>query len=160
MDITAVRWVIRPGIGLGDLLFGAPREEVRLLLGQPEDVREDLLGIDPSVSWYSWELGVMAYFYGEDDFRLGALQVERPDAELYGRQWIGQPETEVRTALAGLSLGEARYEVKEFTDHPALHWLRYEGQGLDFWFKRGRLDSIQWGYLLGADEAPCWPKKS
>jgi hypothetical protein len=156
-DAPAIRWLIRPGVGLDDLLFGSSLEEVQLYLGEPEDRNESLLGVDPSVAWYYWNLGVTAYFYGEDGFRFGAMQVERADVELFGRRWIGLPEMEVRMALAALC-GEGQYEVMESADHPTLHWLRYEAHGLDFWFKVGRLNSIQWGYLLGPDEEPCWPE--
>ena len=46
---------------------GAGRR-ARLYLGDPEDVSEDLLGPDPSVAWYYWDLGVSAHFSGEDGF--------------------------------------------------------------------------------------------
>jgi hypothetical protein len=152
-----MQWIVRPGIGLGDLRFGSEREEVRLLLGNPEDISERPLGYDKSIAWYYWELGVSAHFCGEDGFRLGTLQVERQDAELFEHRLIGLLEHEVREILGRMSLGAAKYEVMEFSDFPTKCRLVYQDQGLNFWFKHNRLEAIQWGYLFGANDEVLWP---
>lgn len=151
-------WLVRPGIGMGDLLFGSSREDVSRHLGEPEDVSEDLLGVAPSIAWYYWQLGVSAHFDGEDDFRLGALQLERQDAALFGHQLIGLPEEDVRQVLERLSLGPAEYEVMEFSDFPTMCLLRYEDHMLTFWFKHGRLESIHWEPIIGPDDQVRWPE--
>src|ERR1051325_7844020 len=123
-DVVPV-WVLRPGVGLGGLVFGAARDDVYLYLGNPEDVSEDLLGPDPRVAWYYWKLGIGAHFSGVEGFRLGTLQVERADAELFSRRLIGRPEESVRAVLTSFGLGEFEYEVMEFADHPTLSLLSY-----------------------------------
>jgi hypothetical protein len=153
-------WVIRPGIGLGDLAFGASQDDVRQFLGEPDDVAEDLLGASASIAWYYWSLGVSAHFDGEDGFRLGTLHVERPDAELFGTKLIDLPEEQVRATLDSHDLGEGEYQIMEFSDHPTLCWLRYESRMLNFWFKQGRLESIQWNHLIGADDQVIWPDQA
>jgi hypothetical protein len=152
-----MRWIIRPGIGLGELLFGSSREVVQSQLGEPERVEEALLTVDPRITWFYWEQGVSVQFDGEDGFRLGTLQTDREDAELYGHRLIGHPEDHVRSVLGQLSLGSAGFEVMRFSDHPSLGWLRYDERGLSFWFKNGRLDSVQWNPLIGPDDVFLWP---
>ena len=152
------RWVILPGIGLDEIRFGSLQEDVRLLLGSPEDISEHTVGYDLSIAWYYWQLGVSAHFGGEDDFRLGTLQIERKDAELFGCQLIGLFEQEVRQILEQRNLGPTKYEVMEFTDFPTKCRLVYQDQGLTFWFKHSRLEAIQWGYLFGPNDEILWPR--
>jgi hypothetical protein len=151
-------WVVRPGMGLDDLLFGSSLDDVRYDLGEPEDVSEDLLGLAPTIAWYYWDLGVSAHFDAEDDFRLGTLQIEREDAELFGHSLIGMRESEARAILGRLGLGPAEFEVMRFSDFPTMGHLIYADEGLNFWFKHGRLESIQWGYRIGPDDQVCWPE--
>ncbi|WP_435020477.1 hypothetical protein TA3x_001850 [Tundrisphaera sp. TA3] len=150
-------WNVRPGIGLGDLRFGSSRDAVAGRLGDPDDIDEDLDGPDPHVAWEYENLGLTAYFDGGEDFRLSSLKIESEDAELCGHRLVGQPEALVRAILGGLDLGRSEFELLEFADHPTLGWLRYDEQGLGFWFQDGRLDAIDWGPLIGPDDDFLWP---
>src|SRR4051794_37191388 len=89
-------WIIRPGVGLGDLRFGMFREDVQRYLGEPEDIKEHPIGSDLDIAWYYWDLGVSAHFGRDDNFRLDTLDVERADAELLGHRLIGLPVEHVR----------------------------------------------------------------
>jgi len=153
-----MQWVVRPGLGLGDLRFGALRGEVRLRLGNPEEIKTEAWGYDLHIAWYYWQTGVSVHFCGEDDFRLGTIDLERPDAELLGHRLISLPEPEVREVLERMNLGPAQNEVMEFSDYPTKRRLIYEDQGLNFWFKHDRLESIQWGCLFGANDEILWPQ--
>jgi len=153
-----MRWIIRPGIGLSDLLFGSSRDVVRSRLGEPEDVDEDLLGADPTVTWHYEEIGLTAQFVGEEDFRLLSLQTVREDAELCGHRLVGRPEIRVRSLLGQMGFGPALFELLEFSDHPSLGWLRYDEHMLGFWFEGGRLESIDWYPRIGQDDEYIWPE--
>lgn len=153
-----MNWIVRPGIGLGDLLFGSSRDVVRSQLGEPDDVDEDLLGPDPQVTWHYENLGLTANFDGEEDFRLWSLKTVCEDAELCGHRLVGRLEERVRSVLGQMSFGPAEFELLEFSDHPSLGWLRYDEQGLGFWFQDGRLDSIDWRPLIGPDDEFLWPE--
>jgi hypothetical protein len=45
-----MEWVIRPGLGLGALTFGAQQHEVARHLGKPEEVCPDKIGDDDTVA--------------------------------------------------------------------------------------------------------------
>jgi hypothetical protein len=60
--------------------------------------------------------------------------------------------------LGQMSFGPAEFELLEFSDHPSLGWLRYDEQGLGFWFRNARLDSIDWCPLIGPDDEYIWPE--
>ena len=66
------------GIGLDALCFGASMEDARVYLGTADDIEEDLLGPDPSITWWYTSLGLAAYFSSEDDYRLGTLRTTSP----------------------------------------------------------------------------------
>jgi hypothetical protein len=153
---SGIDWVIRPGIGLGDLLFGSSREDVWLQLGEPENVEEDLLNTG-LISWYYWNLGVNAYFSEDADFRLDSLLVERADAELFGRRLIGKPEKEARAVIGSFDLGRGEEDVLEFSDHPALWTLSFPDRGLQFLFTQGCLEWMQCSCVIGPDDEFCWP---
>jgi hypothetical protein len=147
---------IRIGYGLGELPFGSSRDEVRSYLGDPEELSEDFTGENQSVDWSYPSLGIDAYFSGEDDFRLGTLRTENPDAALFGERIMALPEAHVRSWLER-QIGPPTEEVMEFSDHPSLLRLSYPKLGLEFWFKNERLDAVLWSYLIGDDDQVQWP---
>jgi hypothetical protein len=151
-------WAVRPGIGLGELLFGVSRDVVRGHLGEPDEVDEDYLCPCPEVRWHYEDLGLTASFDGEEGFRLWSLRVTSEEAGLFGHRLIGCPEGRVRSVLGRMGLGPVEEELLEFSDHPSLGWLRYPDRGLDFWFQEGRLDSIQWNPLIGSGDEFLWPR--
>ena len=57
-----------------------------------------------------------------------------------------------------MDLGPAEFEGMEFSDFASLGWLRYNDQGLNFWFESGQLDSIQWNPRIGPDDEFLWPE--
>ena len=148
---------IRLGVGLGELKFGASRDDVRLYLGDPEDVNEDLLSFDPSIAWYYWEAGLSAHFDGEDDFRLGTIQIEREDAELLGMRMIGRPRHEALAMLAPYDLGPVEEEGMESAESPTMRVMRWDEQNLDLWFDDGKVDAIQWGCFIDQADRIVWP---
>lgn len=148
-------WVIRPGLGLGDLLFGASRYGTIRYLGEPEEVSDYPLGADRTIAWYYWKLGVSAHFDGEDGFRLGTLDIERHDAELFGLRLIGRKRKRVQSLLAPFSLGPA--DSEEMSHDTSISSLTYSEQSLTLWFHGERLHNIQWNYHFGADDQPMWP---
>jgi hypothetical protein len=152
-----VEWVIRPGLGLGVLAFGALQHEVARYLGKPEEVCADKIGGRDTIAWYYWELGVTAHFDGEDDFRLGTLDVERDDATLFGRRLIGCTEHRIRELLDPHALGAT--EFHGVTPGNSIPLLAYTDQQLYLYFHNGLLNNIQWTPRIGADDRFIWPPR-
>jgi hypothetical protein len=149
--------VIRIGAGLGSLAFGASMDEVRHYLGEPDECTEELLGSSSSVSWSYTSRGIDAYFSAEDEFVLGTLRMESPNADLLGEKLIERPEAHVRSWLEH-NLGKGKEELLEFSDHPSMLRISYPEISTEFWFKFEKLDSIIWSCLIGDDDQVKWPR--
>src|SRR5690349_21694680 len=95
---------IRIGYGLGSLRFGTSQEDVRLYLGGPEDVDEELQCTSPLITWRYLKLGINAYFSEDDDYLLGTLRTGSKESELFGARLVGLSEGQVRLHLQGFDL--------------------------------------------------------
>ncbi len=148
------------GKGLGDLMFGASREEVSKYLGEPEDIAEaDDTGY-LSVSWHYWGKGISFYFEEEDEFRLGDIEITNTETLLCGEKLIGKNPIEVMAFADKQSFGRHTTETFEMEGVETTTLVSYDSKSLMFWFEKGQLTGIQWGYFIDAFDEPLWPDKS
>ena len=75
------------GTGMGPLRFGATMDEVRTLVGEPEEIEES--DDDAEFEHKEWiyhedEYLVSLYFDREDDFRLSCIETDNPNMRLFG----------------------------------------------------------------------------
>jgi len=151
------RSTVRPGIGIGDLKFGASIREAEAYFGTTSDHDESLVGGDTSIRLI-WDDGLTCWFCSDDDYRLGSIQVEHSAVIMAGHKLIGRHRDDVVLTLSPF-FGEPRMEdmsVIEVADY----WLAdYDAHSLNLWFENGHLASIQWGYLLDeTGNIAIWPK--
>ena len=141
---------ILPLLGLGDLRFGANREDVRHHLGEPEQTALDDEGTeDASEAWYYWARGVSVHFGADVDWRLDCIEASSPSAELRGVRLVGATEPELREFLGPV---QAQWPTEEMKPIEVPEW------DLNFWTECGVVESIQWGVPIGDDDREIWPK--
>ena len=147
---------VRPGVGIGDLKFGASIAEVEAYFGPTEDRNESKLGDDTTIRLL-WGDDLACWFDSDDNFRLGSIQVEHADAVLAGHKLVGGLRDDVVSVLSPI-FGDAEFEDMSVIERPD-YWLAdFDSHGLNLWFENGRLTSIQWRYLF--DETgnnAIWP---
>lgn len=147
---------IRPGVGIGDLKFGASIAEVESYFGSADDRDESKLGDDTTIR-LTWGDALSCWFDSDDDFRLGSIQIEHSGAVVAGHKLIGGSRDDVVSLLSPI-FGEPKNEDMSVIEHPD-YWLAdFDSYGLHLWFENGRLASIQWRYLF--DETgnnAIWP---
>jgi len=85
---------IKPLIGVDDLMLGMSRDEVSKLLGEP-DKKGKALWSDTTKdeTWEYYEFDLEANFYEDDDFLLGTIDINSPNAVLEDKKPIGESET-------------------------------------------------------------------
>ena len=87
---------IRPGVGLGCLLLGTSRRDVRALLGEPINKREarEIDGVITHTWDYEW-LGIQLIFQSDDSYRLGSIKTSYEWATLGNSRIVGLSESEL-----------------------------------------------------------------
>ena len=130
---------IRIGRGLDDLPFGAMKEEVHAMLGEPEEKDKIDLGDEISEAWHYWKLGLSLNFDESDDFTLSSMEIATPEVLLFDTPLIGMPREMVKQFMADKAAGKAIDEVAGGLSYPEL--------SLDFWFNGNDLSEIQWGKI-------------
>lgn len=149
-------WEIHPGLGLGELRFGASQDQVQSLLGEPEEIEEETEEGDETITWYYWSQGITAHFSESEDYKLGVLQVDNPQITLQGRQYIGVTEKELLAIAEGSDWGTV-----EVDNDPDFVTVIAWSLGVTFVVptEEGVVSSIQLSPLLDEDDNTIWPSE-
>ena len=141
---------IRPGVGLGDLKFGASRDEVQAYLGEPVVDDENLR------DWLNWEypeIGVSVSFDREYSLRLLSISTTSKESSLFGHRLIGMKSKEALEIIEGKGLGGWK-RVKD-----ALGWeAEFNDVSVEFRFDDDQLWLISWRALIDEHDKVNWPE--
>ena len=139
---------ILPGTGLGELEFGMSREQVKALLGEPdetdffEEAEEDE---DASESWHYDELEISVSFDECDDWKLTTVAVSSARYTLFGKGVVGLSKPELISLLGEngiFDLEEEDWSEGEFEDSKL---LTSEKLQVNFWMEGDFISEVQWG---------------
>ena len=151
---------IKPGVGLGNLIFGSTRKECKNYLGKPEEISVvDLGNYRQDVAWHHWEKGISLCFDEEDDYRLGSFKTERKTSMLFNDKLIGKRIDEIEEYLKRSGcIFKKNFDYEDSEGY--LHLLiEVDALNCSFWFVEDQLYETQWGYLWIDDKTPKWPDK-
>lgn len=152
---------IHLGRGVGELLFGSSRDEVRAYLGEPEEIRYysfDDAGKDRTEAWDYDQRGISAHFDAEEDYMLGTLDADSDTFTLNGVALVGRTKKEVLAAVSALDLGPMETEDMSSQESPDRERVGFDSASLNLWFEDGLLESIQWGPFWIDEDHRAWPK--
>ncbi|GAA5494579.1 hypothetical protein SAMN02745181_3143 [Rubritalea squalenifaciens DSM 18772] len=127
------------GKGLDDLPFGLTQDQVKEVLGDPEERDQVDLGDEMSIAWHYWDLGISLNFDESENYGLTSIDVASPEVTLFGKALIGMTREEVKDFLDSQSIGQSVDEVH--------NGLVYPDVELSLWFSGGELSEIQWAKL-------------
>ena len=147
-------YIIKPGIGLNEICFGATMDDCRDYFGQPqEELKEEFEG-EEYISWYYDEMALC--FEGSEDFRLGTVIVNDKNATLDNEKIMGKSLDEIKEYLKKNNYVGVEEAVE---DDPtfAMKIINVDDLECNFMFTHGILDGVQWSYLWEDDETPRWP---
>lgn len=151
---------IKPGEGLGEIKFGMTREQIKDILGQPDDIdhyADSDLDEDESESWHYDELELSLSFDEDADWKLVTIAVSSPNYEFRGKKLIGLGSDDLLEELNGLSLGDFDTEDWSSEEVPDHKLISYPDSQINFWLEDGELTEIQWGPLFMDEETIQWP---
>lgn len=149
------------GEGLGDLKFGMFKDDVILILGQPNEIEEysyTSSDHDLTESWHYDELDLSLGFDEEDDWRLVTIAIGSSNCKFRDFYPIGLSKDELTKKLHELYINDLEFEDWSSEESPSHELLTSDLLGINFWFDDNRLSEVQWGPHFIDDENIKWPK--
>lgn len=146
------------GTGMGPLRFGATMDEVRTLVGEPEEIEESEEEDDfehQAWNYYEDDHLLSLYFDREDDFRLSCIETDNPGLRLYGESIHGRGIEQVRELMQ--RHGQASPELETMEGGEVR--LSYEKSMIDLYFEEGQLQFVNFGVFINDDLEVQWPSK-
>lgn len=151
---------IKAGVGLGELKFGMTREQVKQLLGDPEEkdtfVYEEEENAEAE-SWYYDSLDLSLEFDAEENWRLVTIEVNSEEYLFNNISLIGLSKEELKSKLSNLNVQDWEHEALPLEEAPTHELLSSDQLGINFWFDEDTLTEIQWGPLFSDEDAVIWP---
>ena len=152
---------IIPGTGLGIIKFGMTRDQLKLILGNPDEVESDLTdGIEDEdiETWHYDELDLSVQFSESTNFRLVSIATGAEYAELEGETIIGKDGDELSEHLEKIGIDDLLEEEMKDESGEMIKIFVSDDMGLNFWMEEGVVSEIQWIPFLADDEESIeWP---
>ena len=142
------------GEGLGEIRFGMTRNEVKKILGEPDEIEEIPFSDeedDAIESWHYDEYEFSLSFEKLMDNRLASIALSALDATLNGEIIIDTTRDEVVKIIEKMNPGSFDEETIEEDSDTTVKLLNFYESGLSLWFENDYLTEAQWG-LIENDE--------
>ena len=130
--------------GVGKLEFGQSEDDVKLLLGQPDetDTMEHEDGTT-SLHFMYYDMGLYLSFDSEQDFTLSDIEVDSDDYVLDNSLRVGSTKDEVLIYLKKKGITNAVVEDVSSEEDPDMELIAIDEIGINFWLQDGEINSIQ-----------------
>ena len=145
---------IKPGVGIGDLRFGATRDEARTIAGEPDEIvpsEED----SGSELWVYEAAALAVSFAIEENLRFVSCETYSAKATYNGETFIGLDRETAEAALERAGADEGMFEGNEEDEGDGQ--LIVPRLGLSLWFAEHAVESIGWRVLFDDDDTILWP---
>ena len=152
---------IKPGTGLGILKFGMSRDDVKDLLGEPNEIEKYSYNEDDqewTEAWHYDTLELSLGFDQVDDWKLTILSVTSTFYELEQTKLIGLNKEEVINFLEQMDVDDFELEDWSSDENPGHELIVSDKNGLNFWFDDGTLHEIEWGPIWLDENTFRWPE--
>jgi hypothetical protein len=145
---------IRPGVGVGDLRFGATRDEVRKIAGDPEEVLPS--DEDAGSELWVYESDAIALSFAvEENLRFVSCETFSAKATFNGESLVGLDRDAAEAALERAGADEGAFLADD--DEEGSGEIAVPRLALSLWFEGGAVESVGWGVLFDDDDKVLWP---
>ena len=150
---------IELGKGTLGIQFGMTREEVKKILGKPDEIEKFASEEDEEDGatevWHYDEYELSATFDELDDWTLAALAVSSPDYLFQGVNMIGLSREEAIQQIEIMDIGDIDIEDVPIEEEDEV--IEYQiasvfDAALNLWFEDGITTEIQWGPFYDDEE--------
>jgi len=152
---------VKVGEGLGDIKFGITRDELKRMMGEPEE--KDGFSYDEedqavsTEAWHYDDLELSFSFDEDDQWLLGTIASSSEDTTFEGESVIGLDVDSLMNLLKNKGYEDAKQEDLSTDEFPNHHVVVLEEDSINFWFEDGKLSEIQWGPVWEDEETIVWP---
>ncbi len=149
------------GQGLGGIKFGMQREDVKAILGDPDEIEIFNFEEDEEIlneSWHYDELNISLSFDQEEDWKLVNLAVSGEEYKLGATNVIGMEREDLINFLRSMGYTELEYEDVSTLESPDHKLISSEALGMNFWMEKGILSEVQWSPIFEDEETILWPQ--
>ena len=140
--------------GLNELKFGISMDDVKKLLGTPDDTEIIEEDDENTEVWYYWEDGLTVFFEESEDKRCVCLETDNPDAVLLGKKISKIKEKEIEEMFKK----ENFIDFEEENENWGEKRISVNDAVLDIYFEKGDLVSVNWGVDYNEEGEVIWPK--
>lgn len=153
--------IIKPGLGLGTIKFGISRNEIKNILGEPDEKEKysDQSDMDDMTeTWHYDDLELSIEFEEEYDWKLVTISITSDFYEYKSKKLIGLSKQELIQFLEEQNINDFVFENDTSEESPDHELITSDILGINFWFDEGKISEIQWGPLFINDDTIDWPK--
>ena len=149
---------IELGLGTLGIQFGMTRNEVKKILGKPDEIEKFTPENEEEGNmevWHYDEYELSATFDELDDWALAALAVSSPEYTFHGVNIIGLSREEAIQQIELMDIGDIEIEDMPIDDEDDV--IEYQvatvyDAALNLWFEDGITTEIQWGPFYDDEE--------
>ncbi len=151
---------IRLGRGFSDIQFGASKDEIEKIMGEPDGI-ESIANEDSEFGeshvWHYDDASVSFTFDEMEGFRMGLISVSNDQYILRDLIRIGMRKQQVLDALEELTFLDYAEEDHSNAENPDHTLVAVDEKSLYLWFDNDTLNEIQWFPYYDDEEEIIWP---
>ncbi len=147
---------IKPLEGLGVLKFGASQDDVRDLLGDPEETETiDIEGeIHEVVVWSYWEKGYSFYFEKDLDNKCTNFEADNEEVTLFGNKVFEMEQQAIIDLMQ--NNGYKKFEIEDDPDMDEVI-VFFDDAHMQFVFEGEELILVSWAVAMNDKNEVLWP---
>jgi len=147
------------GRGIGEILFGIPKQEIAEILGAPNEIEnpEDPERIDWEIYCYN-SINCSFSFDPDNEDRLVEIVVENGYFHIGKKIRVGIRKEDILNLGVELKFGKYVIEDMRTEELPTHELISYDQVGLHLWLDDGLISSIQISPLLNEEGLLIWPE--
>ena len=147
------------GRGIGEILFGIPKQEIAEILGAPNEIEnpEDPERIDWEIYCYN-SINCSFSFDPDNEDRLVEIVVENGYFHIGKKIRVGIRKEDILNLGVELKFGKYVIEDMRTEELPTHELISYDQVGLHLWLDDGFISGIQISPLLNEEGLLIWPE--
>lgn len=130
---------IYPLKGVNNLKFGCKQDDVRKILGEPDEI-EHLEEDDDlsSLIWQYWDMGLTIFFDEMDNSIFASAEIEDPEALIFGKRIFELSEKEAIELFKSNGFTELDIEDHDWGERR----VSFDDAMVDLYYEKGRLNCV------------------